>query len=42
MALLIRAFAHILVYFPNNEPSNGFQDWIEEERAERRSRNVSW
>ncbi len=32
-------FAHVLVYFPNNEPSAGFQDWIEEERAERRSRN---
>jgi predicted metal-dependent phosphoesterase TrpH len=32
-------FAHILVYFPTNEPSRGFQDWLEEERAERRSRN---
>ncbi len=32
-------FAHILVYFPTHEPSQGFQDWIEEERAERRSRN---
>ena len=32
-------FAHVLVYFPNHEPSNGFQDWIEEERVERRSRN---
>jgi predicted metal-dependent phosphoesterase TrpH len=32
-------FAHVLVYFPNHEPLRGFQDWIEEERAERRSRN---
>jgi predicted metal-dependent phosphoesterase TrpH len=32
-------FAHVLVYFPTNEPAKSFQDWIEEERAERRSRN---
>ncbi len=32
-------FAHVLVYFPANQPSKGFQDSIEEERAERRSRN---
>ena len=32
-------FAHVLVYFPAHEPSKGFQDSIQEERAERRSRN---
>jgi predicted metal-dependent phosphoesterase TrpH len=32
-------FAHVLIYFLANEPSRGFQNWLDEERAERRSRN---
>jgi len=32
-------FAHVLVYFPANEPSAEFKTWLLEERAERRSRN---
>jgi hypothetical protein len=32
-------FVHILVYFPNSEPSQGFHDWLDEQRADRRSRN---
>jgi predicted metal-dependent phosphoesterase TrpH len=32
-------FAHVLVYFPAHEPSRDFRDWLEEQRAERRSRN---
>lgn len=32
-------FAHMLVYFPNNKPSSEFNNWLLEERAERRLRN---
>ena len=32
-------FAHMLVYFPCGEPSHAFQAWLDEQRADRRSRN---
>jgi len=32
-------FAHVLVYFPAGEPSEAFQAWLDEQRADRRSRN---
>lgn len=32
-------FAHMLVYFPNRQPSADFHTWLAEQRAERRDRN---
>lgn len=32
-------FVHVLVYFPSREPSPAFQNWLEEQRTDRRSRN---
>lgn len=32
-------FVHVLVYFPSREPSTVFQNWLAEQRADRRSRN---
>ena len=33
-------FVHILVYFPSHQPSESFQNWLAEQRADRRSRNA--
>ena len=32
-------FAHVLVYFPSGESSQAFQAWLDDQRADRRSRN---
>jgi predicted metal-dependent phosphoesterase TrpH len=32
-------FVHVLVYFPTGEPSQPFQAWLDEQRADRRLRN---
>ena len=31
---------HVLVYFPEREPTQGFHDWLAEQRADRRARNA--
>jgi predicted metal-dependent phosphoesterase TrpH len=33
-------WAHILAYFPDSEPSGAFHQWLDNQRAERRDRNV--
>jgi hypothetical protein len=32
-------FAHVLGYFPSNEPTPGFQAWLSQQREDRRARN---
>jgi hypothetical protein len=32
-------FAHVLAYFPSNEPTAGFHAWLNHEREDRRARN---
>jgi predicted metal-dependent phosphoesterase TrpH len=32
-------YVHVLAYFPTNEPKQQFQDWLDEQRRERRTRN---
>ncbi len=32
-------FAHVLAYFPSNEPTADFHGWLNQERADRRARN---
>jgi 3',5'-nucleoside bisphosphate phosphatase len=32
-------FVHVLVYFPSNQPTREFHNWLAQQRAERRERN---
>ncbi len=32
-------FAHVLAYFPSNEPAAGFHAWLNQQREDRRARN---
>ncbi len=33
-------WAHILAYFPDSEPTAAFREWLQDQRAERKNRNV--